>query len=287
MKDKSLKAGSDHHDEHPELSRLDALDEPQGTAAVSGEDPGHALGVEAPENGSANNPAAEQSGQEETGTADVGGPHGADAGQAINRHESSKRRRSQTRKNLERAMRAVRYLRSALVGLVGVIVLIVWVAVGIRDNADNKERDMEYQLNQKDIEIVKLRSTVEEQKASIESFVLGRLPGLTDLRFDRVFEVDHPYVRNITFTNVRTDKSNEYEFRIVLENDSSSTMIATPVIDVILFDKLGLETNRRKLSNGSGMNVIKIESLRPGDVRSYVDSFIVLADAKPAYFLVR
>ena len=129
MKEKSLKAGSDHHDEHPELSRLGALDEPQGTAAVSGEDPDRALRVEASETGSGNNATVEQSGQEETGTADVGGSRGVSAGQALHPHESSKRRRSQPSrtKKLERAMRTIHYQRIVLVGLVGVIVLIVWV----------------------------------------------------------------------------------------------------------------------------------------------------------------
>ena len=289
MKDKSPKAGSDDHDEQPESSRLGALNEPQVTAAVSGEEPVSALREDVPESRSANNATVEQSGQEETGRADVDGSRGVSAGQAIYRHEPSKRRRSASswKEKLERAMRTVRYQRIVLVGLLGVMVLIVSVAVGIRDSAGKKERTMGNQLNQKDIEIVKLRSTVEEQQASIESFVLGRLPGLIDLRFDWVFAVDHPYVRNITFTNVRTDKSNEIEFRIVLKNDSSSITTSTPVIDVILFNELGLEIDRRKLSDGTGTNVIAIEPLRQGDVRSYGDSFVVRAGAKPAYFIVR
>ena len=277
MKDESPQAGPDHQDE------------PLDTDAVSGEEPGSALQVEMPESASANNAADEQSGQEVTDEADVDGSRRVSDGQAIYRHQSSRRRRSQTSqtKKLEHAMRTIRYLRIALGWLVGVVALIVWVAVGIRDNAGNKERDMEYQLSQQDIEIVKLRAAVEEQQASIESFLSGRLPGLTKLRFDWVFEVDHPNVRNIIFANVRTDKSNAYEFRIVLENNSPPIEISTPVINVILFDKLGLETDRRKLGYDTGTNVIAIEPLRPGDVRSYVDSFIVSADEKPAYFLVR
>jgi hypothetical protein len=277
MKDESPQAGPDNQDE------------PLDTDAVSGEEPGSALQVEMPESASANNAADEQSGQEVTDEADVDGSPRVTDGQAIYRHESSRRRRSPSswKRQLERAMRTIRYQRIALAGLLGVIALIVLVAVGIRDRAGNKVRNVEHELNQKDIEIVKLRAAVEEQQASIESFVSGRLPGLTKLKLDWVFEVDHPYVRNIIFANVRTDKSNAYEFRIVLENNSSSIGISTPVINVILFDQLGLETDRRKLGYGTGTNMIAIEPLRQGDVRSYVDSFIVRGDAKPAYFLVR
>lgn len=287
MKDKSLEAESDRHDEHPELLSMDIVEEPRSTDTADDEEPGRAPQAEMLEDASAADAATEQPDRKQIGTEGIDRSHGLNTAKSISRHQSSRRRRSISalKKKLEHANRTVRYQRIALICVLGVTLLSVLVAAGIRASANNTEREVEYQLNRKNIELAELRSTVEEQKASIDSFVAERLPGLTDLEFDQVFEVDHPYVRNITFANVRTNNSNEYEFRIVLENNSLA--VATPKIDVILFDVLGLEIDRRKLRYRNDTNVIAIESLSRGDIRSYVDSFIVRSDAKPVYFLVR
>jgi hypothetical protein len=284
MKEESLKADSEHPDEQSERVTRDALGTSVGDAAQPGEAGVRAAVVEIPDTAvpeQERRPVGKQA-----SLAAAAGSSGADSGPRVD-HRSSRRRRSMNSivRKLERATRTIRYQRIVMVMLAGIAVLILVVTVGISTSAGKKERDMEFRLNRKDIEITKLRVTVEEQRESIKGFVNERLPGLIDMEFDRVFEVDHPYVRTIAFTNVRTKQKGGYEFRIVLENQRAP--IVAPAVDIILFGALGLEIDRRKLRVDRGVNTIEIEILSRGDVRSYVDSFNVQPDAAPAYFLVR
>lgn len=309
MRNESAKADSEHHDRQSEPVSLDAVGSSiADDTDVAGE---RATEVKVPDAGASDDIAADESfasrvtdassepqpapdtvaenqrpAGKEVSLAAAAGSRSVNSGQTAG-DRSSRRRRSlnSMARKLEHATRRLRHQRIAMVVLIGIAALILLVTVGISTSAGNQERDMEFRLNRKDIEIAKLRATVEQQQASIKGFVNQRLPGLIDMEFDRVFEVDHPYVRTIAFTNVRTKQNNGYEFRIVLENQTAP--IAAPAIDIILFGALGLEIDRRKLRVDRGVNTIEIEILSRGDVRSYVDSFSVQEDAAPAYFLVR
>ncbi len=140
-----------------------------------------------------------------------------------------------------------------------------------------KARKHEVQLEYSEAQLKKLHQDV-------NVLVEGRIPNLHRLEFDKTIPLDQQHVRNIIFTltGVGTDK--QYEYRIVMHNDSLN--IAHPLANVFLFDEVGIQLGMTRNSEFDTRSRVEYVNLRPREIRSYSSKVPLDRNEIPFYFLV-
>jgi hypothetical protein len=126
---------------------------------------------------------------------------------------------------------------------------------------------------------------IERLKAEKEILVKGFIPGLSPLEFDSTIDVDDQYVRNIGFTLTGTSHVKNYEYRIVLHNDSLN--VVAPSVTVILFDDRGIQVGTTVLSKIDATSKVEFNSLQPNETRSYTGRIGLNIQSEPKYFLIQ
>jgi hypothetical protein len=132
----------------------------------------------------------------------------------------------------------------------------------------------------------KLRPEVEKLKKDIGSLLKGQLPGLTKIEYDQVITLNEGYLKNITFNKVNSKNARGYEFRIVMRNDSLSTI--WPQLKIHFFDEHGMQVNFVQVSFEKE-SFVQVNTLEPGEERSDSSPTIKLMDNEniPFYFMIQ
>lgn len=126
-------------------------------------------------------------------------------------------------------------------------------------------------------ELEPLRKEVVQLREDLKALVEKRLPRMMPLEFDKVIALDERYVKNISFTLMKKDQEQSYEYKIVLQNDSLSTV--EPDLRVYLFNRSGLQVGMSQIRGDASMGL--------GEVRSYTRVIETEPEEEPAYFMVR
>jgi hypothetical protein len=135
-------------------------------------------------------------------------------------------------------------------------------------------------------ELDKLKPEMGKLKKDVESLLKGQLPGLLKIEYDQVITLNNRYVKNITFNKVNNKNVRGYEFRIVMHNDSLSTI--WPKVKIHFFDEHGIQMNLIQVGFEKE-SFIQIDPLEPGEERSDSSHTIKLMENEnmPSYFMIQ
>ena len=127
-------------------------------------------------------------------------------------------------------------------------------------------------------------SELETARNAMDTLVQNRIPGLLPLKYDEAISVDDKYIRNIIFTLVKNGKKRNYEYRLVMHNDTLS--VIRPVVEILLFNDIGIQIGVTQVENTDASTETERSVLDPGEVRSYTSSIDLIRDEEPSYFLL-
>ncbi len=196
-------------------------------------------------------------------------------------HRRSRSSRSSTRK--------VAVLRVALAAMVAVTFLLGLVGLVYLQRLSNENDRLFFDVRKQEKELTEANVLIKELMAERESLVQGRIPGLQEIAYDETFELGDTYVRNIIFTLTRTNGKNKFEYKAVLENQT--TDVITPKVYIRLYDELGTQVGTAYIGGDEQSIPFNLsdsgeEVLKPEEIRSYSDDLNVVDGAQPKYFAV-
>ncbi len=140
------------------------------------------------------------------------------------------------------------------------------------------------EFRKQEIAVKVITSELETARSALDTLVQGRIPALLPLKYDEAITVDEEYIRNIIFTLVKNGKKRNYEYRLVMHNDSLS--VIRPVVEILLFNDIGIQIGVAKVKYMDAASGTERSVLDPGEVRSYTSSIDLLRDEEPSYFLL-
>jgi hypothetical protein len=126
-------------------------------------------------------------------------------------------------------------------------------------------------------ELAVATTALEESRLTVDSLILGRIPGLLPFQVNEPITVDTPFVRELSFKPA-APPSFGHECKLVIENDSSSEI--RPALSVVLFSDVGIELARAQLMDGVR------DELRVDEIRSFFASLEIAEGSVPSYFLL-
>ena len=196
-------------------------------------------------------------------------------------------RRYSSRSSHSRSVKKIFHLR-IIVAVLSVALLITifgWIAASMKLIAF-EDQFHDYQLSSSEgMSISESQAAeIERLKTEKEILVKGVIPGLRLLEFDSTINIDDQYFRNIGFTLTGTSHSKNYEYRIVLHNDSLN--VVTPAVTVFLFDDRGIQVGSTVLSKMDATSKAEFNVLQPNETRSYTGRIALNIQSEPKYFLV-
>jgi cell division protein FtsL len=158
---------------------------------------------------------------------------------------------------------------------------------GLKTYSLNEENtDLRVNLLKSQDELNTLKPQVEKLQKDLESLLKGQLPGLMKIEYDQVMSLNNRYLKNITFNKVNNKNIRGYEFRIVMRNNTLSTI--WPKFKIHFFDRYGVQMNSVQVSLEKE-SFLKIDVLEPGEERSDSSTVITLLDNEemPSYFMIK
>jgi hypothetical protein len=170
-------------------------------------------------------------------------------------------------------------------GTAGVVALILLVLAKFEiDSLEAQNRHLAIKARKQEVQLEHTNTHLKKLHEDMKVLVEDRIPNLHRLEFDKTILLDQKYVRNIIFTltGVGTDK--QYEYRMVLHNDSLN--IVNPLVNVFLFDEVGIQLGMTKNSKIDTRSRVEYVDLRPGEIRSHSSKVPLDRNEKPYYFLV-
>ncbi|MFO7858139.1 MAG: hypothetical protein R6V11_04370, partial [Ectothiorhodospiraceae bacterium] len=129
-----------------------------------------------------------------------------------------------------------------------------------------------------------LTEEIATQREEIALLVQGRAPRLRPIVLDEVVPINQGYVRHVLFTVTRKGSAENYEYTMVMENDSHGQI--DPDVKIMFFDRTGIQVGVSEIGwQPRGRQ--NVDSLARGEVRSHSASVDLFDESPPEYFLVR
>ncbi len=186
--------------------------------------------------------------------------------------------RARSRRSRGRRTRVHRHI-PMFTGLVGVLLLaflvILFGAIKIASLSTTADV-LQVALEESEAKLADTRSELAHAERQLEAAVQGRFPQLRRLEFDKVLPVHEGYVKNILFTLLKKPNKQNYEYKIVMENDTDFK--TEPVVKILMFDNLGVQLGVDEVPHK--------QPLLRGEIRSYSSVIELLVPGEPAYFYV-
>ena len=158
-----------------------------------------------------------------------------------------------------------------------VVLFISFVYAGSRiEELSNRVSAVQEKLFLKEKEIEELKSNLSQSNKQLQALINGRLPSVIKLEPDKVLAVNNDLIKNIVFTVVTQDGAKQYEYKLVVENQSRRIII--PKFRLLIFDQYGVQIGIDQVLTG--------EELSPGESRSYSSRVDFFMKEAPAYFQV-
>ena len=196
-------------------------------------------------------------------------------------HSSPRSRRSRSYYRCHAKIRRYQYL----VAGISILFLLVYVFTWLHSTGESTEHEQTLlELRKQENAVEVLTSELETVRSELDTLIQDRIPGLLPLKYDEAITIDGTYIRNIIFTLVKSGKKRNYEYRLIMHNDSLS--VINPIVEILLFNNIGIQVGaaqveRMDATSGSARSV-----LDPGEVRSYTSSIDLIRDEEPSYFLL-
>ena len=173
-------------------------------------------------------------------------------------------------------------LLGSAAGLAALILLVL--AKFSIDGLESENHALSVKARKHAIRLAESAAQVEKLHQEIRILVNERIPNLHRLQFDKTIALDQEYVRDVIFTLTGIGSNKEYEYRVVLSNDSLN--VAHPFVKVFLFDRLGIQLGMTRSSKYNAISEIDFITLQPGEIRSYSSTVPLDRNETPYYFLI-
>ena len=166
-----------------------------------------------------------------------------------------------------------------LVGVLGLTLLVfILLFFGVvKFNSLNSGNELlRAKLQEMQTDLSQTKSELAKTRVDLEAALEGRFPQLHRLEFDKVVPLHMGYLKNIVFTLLGKTNQRNYEYKLVIENNTEISTI--PEVKVLIFDRLGVQL---------GMDeIVKQEPLTRGETRSFSSVVELLVPGEPRYFYV-
>jgi len=204
------------------------------------------------------------------------------AASGINSSSRSRRsHRSASSYRCDAKIRRYKYLLAGISTLFLLLSVITWSHIA-RKSTEHEQTLLE--LRKQEIALSTVTSKLETARNEMDALIEGRIPGLLPLKYDEVITVNDKYIRNIIFTLARDGKKRNYEYRLVMHNDTLS--VIRPAVEILLFNDIGIQIGVAQVEYVNSSAGTEHAELYPGEVRSYTSSFDLIRDEAPSYFLL-
>ena len=179
------------------------------------------------------------------------------------------------RRSDSRSKKRIQWLERSLFGSSCLLLLSLIVGgFAIRNGVSERDR-LRTELTVAESVLLTTTAELERLHEQTADMVIGRIPNLVALEFDRVVSFADSTVRNVIFTEVRKSGKRGYEYHAVLHNRGSASV--TPSPRVLLFDEMGIQI---------GVGDIMLGELAPNEVTSHTGIVDLVSDETPQYFAV-
>jgi hypothetical protein len=197
---------------------------------------------------------------------------------------SSGHRRSRRSRSSYRCEAKIRHYKYLLAGI-SIFFLLVYVFTWFhmaRKSTEHQQTMLEFR--KQEVALKAVTSELDTIRSEMAVLVQNRIPGLLPIKFDEVITVDASHIRNIIFTLVKNGKKRNYEYHLVMQNDTLS--IIHPVVEILLFDETGIQIGVTQVETRHASTATRRSTLDPGEVRSYTSSLNLNRGKEPSYFLL-
>lgn len=200
------------------------------------------------------------------------------------RRYSSRQHGSSRHSGSRRKLRAYKIAVGALAGLLVASVVLSVVLFFRMQQFRSESLRLDVALQRTEGELTKSREDITEMNNDLRILLANRIPGISELAFDRQIELNDRYVKNITFVQSGVGEEASIEFSAVLQNARSGPIL--PQVDVVLFDEAGLQTGIVQLDKAQTVSPVEVAELKPGESRTYSAQIPMNRDAPSKYFVV-
>jgi hypothetical protein len=179
------------------------------------------------------------------------------------------------------------WLRSLVAFLVVLAMATTMAAVyyqGKVDTLDGEALSLSTDLGRTQKELDKARELLRQQDSEISAMLARRIPGIAEITFDTLFNVNTQYLHTLTFSQSGVGNDKVIEFHAVLENKGKIPLL--PDARIILFDRMGLQVGMVKIDKNYSTTAAAVAELRADETRTYVGPISTERDAEPKYFMV-
>ena len=190
-------------------------------------------------------------------------------------------RRSQSSYRCRAKIRRYKFLLAGISTAFLLIYVFTWLHMA-RKSTEQEQTLLEFR--KQEMALSEARSELETVRKEMDALVQKRIPGLLPLKYDEAITIEDKHIRNIIFTLVRNGKNRNYEYRLVLHNDTLS--IIRPAVEIQLFNDIGIQIGQTKVEYTDGSSETERSVLYPGEVRSFTSSIEVIRNEDPSYFLL-
>ena len=190
----------------------------------------------------------------------------------------SQQRIHRSRRSRSSHHRSLKIWGLSLALLIMIVVLFIsFVYAGSRiEELSSRASAVQEKLFLKEKEVEELKANLTKSKNELEALINGRLPSVIKLEPDKVLAVNNDLIKNIVFTVVTQDGVRQYEYKLVVENQSRKMIV--PKFRLLIFDKFGVQIGIDQVLTG--------DELAPGESRSYSSKVEFFMKEAPAYFQV-
>ena len=152
-------------------------------------------------------------------------------------------------------------------------------------NLSSRNETLRIDLSKSQEKLSQAMPELQRLRQDLDELIRGKLPRLRKLEYDQVLSLDQGYLKNITFTKVAKNNVQSYEYKLVVQNNTSSLL--WPEIQILLFNELGIQVGNAEIGTANPI-ALKAFSLSIGEVRSY-SGVLQLPEKNemPTYFFIR
>jgi hypothetical protein len=183
--------------------------------------------------------------------------------------------------------RRIRHLRilAALLVVAVVVTAIGWILSWTRvQTLESEALHLDSQLRKAQGELETIRARLAERETEVRTLVEGRIPGLIEIQYNKLIDVNDRYVVNLTISEAGIEDDRHLEYHIVLKNDTSGIIL--PAVKIFLFDAFGLQIGVSSVERRHATSITDFAELSPGETRSYHAKLAVERDSTPKYYML-
>jgi hypothetical protein len=140
------------------------------------------------------------------------------------------------------------------------------------------------QLKSAQGELEQAKQLIAAQEVELGALVKQRIPGVTRVENDQLYEIDNQYVKKLSFTETGIGADRRLAYYAVLKNSSEVAIL--PAVTILLFDHKGLQTGMARLTHDAATTPTDHDQLQPGETRAYSAPIDAIRKDAPAYFTV-